>query len=42
MDVTEAIDRRDTGRRDPSFSAAKALESTIKIVSDEKGWTTQK
>lgn len=39
IDMKEALDRRDTGGRDPSFYAAKALESTIKIISDEKGWT---
>ena len=38
-DMAEAIDRRDTGDRDPSFYAAKALESTIKIVCEVKQWT---
>ena len=38
-DMKEAIDRRDSGGRDPAFYAAKALESTIKIISDAKGWT---
>jgi hypothetical protein len=38
-DMKEALDRRDTSARDPAFYAARALESTIKIVSDEKGWT---
>lgn len=38
-DMKEAIDRRDTNGRDPAFYAAKALESTIKIISNEKGWT---
>ncbi|MEO1119098.1 MAG: hypothetical protein AAFX75_14555 [Pseudomonadota bacterium] len=38
-DMAEAVDRRDTGRRDPAFPAAKALESTIKIISSDKGWT---
>ncbi|MEA5669031.1 hypothetical protein VA603_15910 [Stenotrophomonas sp. MH1] len=38
-DMKEAIDRRDSGGRDPAFYAAKALESTIKIISAEKGWT---
>lgn len=41
-DMKEAIDRRDGGDRDPSFYAAKALESTIKIISKEKGWSTGK
>ena len=39
IDMKEALDRRDTGGRDPAFYAAKAVESVIKIVSDEKGWT---
>jgi hypothetical protein len=39
-DVKEAIDRRDRGERDPAFCAARALESTIKIISNEKGWTS--
>lgn len=39
IDMAEAIDRRDTKGRDPSFYAAKALESTIKIICNEKGWT---
>jgi hypothetical protein len=34
-DLKEAMDRRDTGGRDPALYAAKALESTIKILSDE-------
>lgn len=38
-DMKEAIDRRDNGDRDPSWYAARALESTIKIISGEKGWT---
>lgn len=38
-DMKEAIDRRDTGGRDPAFYAACALESTIKIISTAKGWT---
>jgi len=39
MDMKEAIDLRDSNGRDPSFHAAKALESTIKIISKQKGWT---
>jgi AbiJ N-terminal domain 4 len=39
IDMKEAIDRRDTGGRDPSFYAAKALESTVKVISDVNGWT---
>lgn len=38
-DMKEAIDRRDNHGRDSTLYAAKALESTIKIISDEKGWT---
>lgn len=38
-DIKEAIDRRDTNGKDPSLYAARALESTIKIISNEKGWT---
>jgi hypothetical protein len=38
-DVKEAFDRRDTGARDPAFYAVRALESAIKIISDDKGWT---
>lgn len=38
-DMKEAIDRRDGGDRDPAFYAARALESAIKIISNEKGWT---
>lgn len=41
-DMKEAIDLRDSGGRDPSWYAAKALESTIKIISDENQWTTGK
>ena len=40
IDMAEAVDRRDTGGRDPSFYAAKALESTIKIICDSRKWTT--
>lgn len=39
IDMAEAIDLRDTKGRDPSFYAAKALESTIKVICNEKGWT---
>ncbi|MEM1173292.1 MAG: hypothetical protein AAGI27_00645 [Pseudomonadota bacterium] len=38
-DMATAIDLRDTGGRDPAWHAAKALESTIKIISDERDWT---
>ena len=40
IDMVEAIDRRDTGDRDPSFYAAMALESAIKIICELKKWTT--
>ena len=39
MDMKEAVDRRDIGERDAVLYALKALESTIKIISGEKGWT---
>lgn len=39
-DMKEAVDRRDTQGRDPAFYAVRALESTIKIISDTKKWTT--
>lgn len=39
LDMKEALDRRDSDGRDPAFYAARALESTIKIISDRKGWT---
>ncbi len=38
-DMKEALDRRDNDGRDPAMHATHALESTIKIVSDNKGWT---
>jgi hypothetical protein len=41
-DMKEAIDLRDTGGRDPAFYAARSLESTIKIISDEKQLTNGK
>lgn len=41
-DMKEAIDLRDTGGRDPAFYAARALESAIKIISDEKQLSTGK
>lgn len=39
VDMKEALDRRDSGQRDPAFYAARALESTIKIISDQRSWT---
>jgi hypothetical protein len=41
-DMKEAIDLRDTGGRDPAFYSARSLESTIKIISDEKQLTKGK
>ncbi len=38
-DMAEAVDRREVNDRDPAFWATKALESVIKIISAEKGWT---
>lgn len=40
LDMKNSIDIRDSGGRDPAFYAARALESTIKIISSEKGWTS--
>jgi hypothetical protein len=40
IDMKEAIDLRDSGGRDPSFYSARALESAIKIISDQKQWST--
>jgi hypothetical protein len=39
IDMKEALDRRDGNQKDPAFYAARALESTIKIISEQKGWT---
>jgi len=39
IDMKEAVDRRDAKDRDPAWYAARALESTIKIISDKKSWT---
>jgi hypothetical protein len=41
-DMKEAIDRRDGGDRDLAVYAARALESTIKIISDDKNLTNGK
>jgi hypothetical protein len=38
-DMATAIDMRDAGGPDPAWYAARALESTIKIISDDKGFT---
>ncbi|SCW76980.1 hypothetical protein SAMN02927900_04745 [Rhizobium mongolense subsp. loessense] len=42
VDMLEALDRSDKNGRDPSLYASKALESTLKIISGEKGWTSGK
>lgn len=39
LDMKEALDRRDGSQKDPAFYAARSLESTIKIISKQKGWT---
>lgn len=39
LDMKEALDRRDANDKDPAFYAARSLESAIKIISDQKGWT---
>lgn len=39
-DMADAIDCRDTKRRGAPLHAAMALESVVKIISDEKGWST--
>jgi hypothetical protein len=39
IDMAEAVDRRESADRDPALYAAKALESAIKIISDQRGWT---
>jgi hypothetical protein len=38
--IKEAIDKRDRSERDAVTPAMQALESVIKIISDDKGWTT--
>lgn len=40
LDMKEAFDRRDNEGRDPAFYAARALESTLKIISEKKGGPT--
>jgi len=42
IEMEEALRRRDRGDRDSPLSAMKALESTIKIISDERRLTTGK
>jgi len=40
IDMKEAIDKRDRHENDAAFYALKALESTLKIISDNKCFTT--
>jgi AbiJ N-terminal domain 4 len=40
QEMKEALDRLDHGHDDAFTHATDALESTIKIISDDKGWTT--
>jgi hypothetical protein len=40
QEMKEAFDRLDHGQHDAFIHAAKALESTVKIISDDKGWST--
>jgi AbiJ N-terminal domain 4 len=40
IDMAEALDQRDSKHKDCWAFAAKALESAIKIVCDQKNWTT--
>ncbi len=42
LDMKEAVNRMNTGGKDPVLYATMALESTIKIISGEKGWTRGK
>lgn len=39
-EMKEALDRRDAGKEDAVTYALQSLESTVKIISDKKGWTT--
>lgn len=42
VDMKEALDLRDSGAKDPAYHAAKALESTVKVISDKRLWSTGK
>ncbi|WGR72118.1 MULTISPECIES: hypothetical protein [unclassified Bradyrhizobium] len=42
LEMKEAFDRRDNGLGDAPFHAAKALESTIKIISNDRNLSTGK
>lgn len=39
-EMKEALDRRDAGKEDAITYALKALESTVKIISNDNGWST--
>jgi hypothetical protein len=39
-ELKEAIEHADSQRPDAAFYSAKALESAIKIISDDKGWSS--
>jgi hypothetical protein len=39
VDIKQALDRRDSGQPDAAFHALKALESVLKILSDDLGRT---
>jgi hypothetical protein len=41
-DMMEAVDRSESAQRDPAIYAVRALESAIKIISDNKNWSTGK
>jgi hypothetical protein len=40
LEIKEAFDHLDHGQRDAAAHAAMALESTIKIISDDNKWST--
>lgn len=42
VDMRTALSLRDSGGPNPALYAARALESTVKIISTEKGWLTGK
>lgn len=42
VDMRTALSLRDSGGPNPALYAARALESTVKIVSAERGWLTGK
>ncbi|WP_157089665.1 hypothetical protein [Bosea sp. WAO] len=42
QDMEGAVQQRDTGGPNAALLASRALESTIKIISDRRGWTHRK